>query len=530
MSVLPAIAVTALAWTGGPPADPFGVAAGVPPDVGLYVHVRDGAEIRAGLEGRPVLRWIESWLDRGQLPQAWQRLADAAQIESGPLIDLCLGRATTVVVRGRGDDREWAVLTEMDRASSAPLLERLAPLVLGPKHDMGLFHLADQDLLLARGDDIVVVAPDEHAALFHELVANLAEPPAASLADDPALQEARDLGAGRAGVFVRHAQPLGGWSAAVADLDGDRVRVRYVSHFEHAPFSTPVTTLSWDPSPLHSLPESMALGFIEPTDVIGGRLDAFLTAALGIPLIPAELGDNLGDRRITAVSEIEGRLEDPPFDLLMPTVARAYEVRDAEAAWGRLDNHMVRLVGALNRFGQGAFSLVPPDPATFRPGVPRSVNIGPLARWILGDLPGLDRVSLNWTVVPGPPAEAGGPPGGWCVIASDPRHLAEVAAALAAAPAVDEKAAWAGCGTVNGHRLARQLGTWRNQAGLLAPAQDVEALSETLTLMAELAHGIDRCWWRLCRPTAERVRLEAEVQLSPPDSSGSVGSDEPQAE
>jgi hypothetical protein len=296
------------------------------------------------------------------------------------------------------------------------------------------------------------------------------------------------------------------------------VSVRYASHFDNTPFSTPVTTLTWDPAPVRGLQGAMALGFIEPTDTISGRLDAFLTAALGIPLIPAELGDNLGDRRITAISEIEGRLEDPPFDLLMPTVARVYEVKDVETARGQLDNHVIRLAGALNRFGQGAFRIEPPDPATFRPGEPRSVNIGGLAQWILGDLPGLDRVSLNWMVV----AKAGGRPGGWCVIASDPRHLADVTKALAAAPADAEPAAWASCGIADGHRLARQLGTWRNQAGLLAPAQDAEALSDTLALMAELAHGVDRCWWRLRRPTAERVRLEAEVQLSPPDSSGSA--------
>jgi hypothetical protein len=519
MSPLSTIVVAALTWAGGQQVDPFGAAVFAPQDVRLYVHLQGAAEVRAELADRPVIHWIESWLARGQLPEAWQRLAVAADTDAGELFDLCLGRAMTVVLRGRDDEAEWVVLTEIDPQQSPDLLGRLSPLVLGPKHDLGLFHLPEQELLLARGDGFVLIGPSERPGLFHELIPNLTKPPPESLASQPAMDEARRLGPGRAGVFVRHAQPLGGWSVAVADLDGKRVRVRHASHFEHAPFTTDVTRLEWDPAPIRGLEETMTLGFIEPTDIVGGRLDAFMTAALGVPLVPAELGGNLGDRRITAISELEGRLQDPPFDLLLPTVARVYEVKDAETAWRQLDDHMIRLVGALNRFGQGGFQLEPPDPATFQAGEPRSVNIGALAKWILGDLPGLDRVSLTWTVVAAKAEADVGERGGWCVIASDPQHLDAVTEALAAAPPDGPKAArWANCGSADGHRLARQLGTWRHQAGLLAVAPDVEALQDALTLMAELANGVDRCRWRLCRPSAERVHLEAELELSPPDS------------
>ncbi len=520
MNPFPAIVVAAVTWTGGQQADPFRAAALAPPDVRLYVHMQGAAEVRAELSDRPIMHWVESWLDRGQLPDAWHRLADAAETEADELFDLCLGRAMTVLLRGRDDELEWVVLTEIEPRQSAALLGRLTPVVLGPRHDVGLFELPGQELILARGDGIVLIAPSQQPGLFHELIPNLTKPPAESLANVAAMAEARRLGPGRAGVFVRHAQPLGGWSVAVADLDEGRVRLRHASRFEHTPFTTAVTRLEWDPAPIQGLEQTMTFGFIEPTDIVGGRLDAFMTAALGVPLIPAELGENLGDRRITAISEIEGRLQDPPFDLLLPTVARIYEVKDTKAAWQQLDDHMVRLVGALNRFGQGSFRLEPPDPATFRPGEPRHVNIGVLAKWILGDLPGLERISLSWTVV-ATGAEAEGSSGGWGVIASDPQHLDRVATALAqAAPAGPTAAGWANCGTADGRRLARQLGTWRHQAGVLAAAPDVQALEDALTLMAELANGVDRCRWRMCRPSAERVHLEADLQLSPPESAG----------
>jgi hypothetical protein len=520
MSLLSAIVVAAVVWAGEERAGPFDAAAFAPPDVRVYVHVERAAELRAELADRPIMRCVESWIGRGQLPEAWRRLATAADAEAGQLFDICLGRRLTVLLRGRDDQTEWAVLTEIDSEQSAALLERLSPLVLGPKHDLGLFELREQELLLARGDGFLLIAPVERSGLFHELIPNLTKPPPGSLASEPVMDEAIRLGPGRAGVFMRHAQPLGGWSVAVADLEGEQVRFRHASRFEHAPFTTGVTGLQWDPAPIRGLEEMATLGFIEPTDIVGGRLDAFMTAALGVPLVPAELGANLGDRRMTAISEIEGRLQDPPFDLLLPTVARLYEVKDAEAAWRQLDDHMVRLVGALNLLGQGSFRLEPPDAATFRPGEPRQVNIGALAKWILGDLPGLERVSLNWTVVAAD-AEAQGPPGGWCVIASDPQHLRAVANALAEGPSAGPEAAgWANCGTADGRRLARLLGTWRHHAGLLAAAPDVEALDDALALMAELADGVDRCRWRLCRPSAERVHLEADLRLSPPESSG----------
>ena len=68
MSPLTAIVVAALTWTGGQQADPFRAAALAPPDVRMYVHLQGAAEVRAELSERPIMRWVESWLNRGQMP------------------------------------------------------------------------------------------------------------------------------------------------------------------------------------------------------------------------------------------------------------------------------------------------------------------------------------------------------------------------------------------------------------------------------------------------------------------------------
>lgn len=518
MSTLPAIVLATAACAGADAGDPFAAAAVVPPDVRLYLDVQGAAGLRRELAGLPVAQWAGSWLARGQLPQAWNALAEAAGADGAGFFDACLGRRVTILVRGADEPPEWAVLTEIE--SSGDLLERLSPLVLGPKHNVGIFHLPEQELLVARAEGRLLIAPEQRPGLFHEVAGNLARLPAESLAGDPAFAEARRLGPGRAGIFVRHAQPLGGWSAAVADVDGDRVRIRHASRFDHSPFQSDVTRLEWDPSPLGSLVERMILGFIEPTDNAGGRFDSFLMAMLGQPLIPSALGDNLGGRRITVLSDLEGRLQEPPFDLLLPTVARVYEVNDAATAWRQIDEHMVNLIDALNRLGQGAFHLEPPDPAAFRPGEPRSIEIGPVVRWLLGDVPGAGRVTLNWTVVGGD-EDACGPQGCWCVVASDPEHLNKVADALASLPQKETSLGrWTNCGVADGPRLAQHLGTWRDRPGLLAAAEDEDALREALGLLQGLANGVDHCRWRLWRPTAECVRTEAELILSPAESAG----------
>ncbi len=493
--------------------DPFRVAALAPADVRLFVHVEGAAELRCALQDRPIGRWVRSWLAQGELPGAWERLAESAGLSEAEFFDTCLGRQVTLMSR-RGDAGEWVVLTEIDPAASVALLRSLAPTVLAPRGDVSVFHLAEQELLLARVDDLMLIAPDDGRGLFDAMVPNLLSAPQQSLAEHAAVKRGCELGAARAGVLIRHAPPLGGWSVAVANLDDDCLTVRHASRFDNTPFRSRITELTWDPAPLRCLEGTGFLGFIEPTDTAGGPFDAFVATLLGEPLISQALGDNLGTRRITAISDVEGRLEDPPFDLLMPTVVRAYEIKDPARAWSQADTHMIRLIAALNQLGEGAFQLDVPDPAAFEPGRPRSVPIGPMARWLFGDVAGIDQTSLSWTV--------GGETTRWCIVASHPDHLDAVAAALdndtQGDPVAGEEARWTSCGVGDGKRLAQHLASWFTHAEALAAPDDVAATRDALNLLRELAHGVDRCRWRMKRPTVDRVEIEAEFYLSPPES------------
>ncbi len=502
--------------------NPFGAAALAPADVRLFVHIDDATQLRGQLQNRPIGRWIRSWLAQGELPGAWERLSAAAGLTEAEFFDRCLGRQVTLLSRRGEFSSEWVVLTEIEPQVSAALLRNLAPRVLAPRDDVGVFHLAEQELLLARAGRLVLIAPHDDRGLFDAMVTNLNRAPEHSLAQHEAVVQGTMLGMGlgndpgraRAGLLIRHRPPLGGWSVGVADLDEDRVTVRHASRFDSAPFRSRITEFTWDASPLRCLEGTGFLGYIEPTDTAGGPFDAFVATLLGEPLISQALGDNLGARRITAFADVEGRLEDPPFDLLLPTVVRAYEVNDAARAWSQVDAHMIRLVGALNKLGQGSFQLKVPDPAGFEPGRPRSIPIGPMTRWLFGDIPGIDQTSLNWTV--------SGVETSWCIVASHPDHLDAVARALATdtrcLPVAGDRGRWTTSGVGDGKRLAQHLASWSTHAETLAVPEDVAAMRDALNLLRELAQGINRGRWRMTRPTVETVTTEAEFELSPPDS------------
>ena len=511
MNALRVILLAAATVTGAATAaDPFRTAALAPPDVRLYLHVEEAAAIRDEIADRPVARWVERTLGKGQLREACAALAADAGVDGTRLFDLCLGRGVTVLVRGRDEAVEWAVLTEVDPQQIGPLLGRLAPRVLGSKHKLAILHLPQHELLLARSGRMLLVGPYPRSSLFYELVSNLTAPPASSLGSLAALAAARELGGGRLGLMVRHEPPMGGWSVAVADIRGPRVEIRHAARFDDAPFTGGLTALQWDMAPLKSLEEPTILAFVEPTDTGGGLLEGFVTAWLGEAAMTAEMRANLGPRRITTLADFDGRLEDPPFDLLFPTLARVYEVKDPAAAWAQLDRQMILLVERLSGLGP---DLDVPAPATFSAGEPRRVQIGALAKWLLGDLPGAERVSLNWAVVAGSEGESS-----WCIIATHPDHLRAVSEAIARPPAAPRRGAWASCGTADGRRLAEHLRSWRDQHTRLAAPPDAEAFRDALAMFSELAEGVDRCRWRLARPAVNRMRLEAELILSPPDS------------
>jgi hypothetical protein len=121
-------------------------------------------------------------------------------------------------------------------------------------------------------------------------------------------------------------------------------------------------------------------------------------------------------------------------------------------------------------------------------------------------------VSLNWTV-------ADTSAGKWFVIASHPRSLCDVVAALETgspgAPRFIGK--FESCGVGNGVRLERHLQSWSDAAPEFKPS-DVNQFRTTLRMMAELSGGLRACRWQLARPTDRDMRLDVQIELAAPES------------
>ncbi len=493
--------------------DPFQAASITPQSVRLYLHVQDAARLRAEVSDRPFAQWASNFLSKGQMPKAWDNLAIEAQLESAELFDTLLGKSLTLVVRDKGDAAQWAVLTEVEPEQTKELLAKWQPRVPGPRHKVAIMLLPEFELQIAHSGRMLLIGPTPQPDLFDEMVPNLSSPPFECLANEPAFKEARKLGGGDIGLYMRHDQPMGGWSVAVARLDSPNMKVRYAAKFDNAPFTRAPTKLTWDLSPIHNFRDETALAIIEPTDTASGQFDAFLQVVLGQAAYTPEMRQNLGPRQITTIAELDGLMQKPAFNLVLPIAARIREVKDADLAWDHLDQQLIGLAKSVNELSEGEVGIEIPNPSTFKPGQPRQIKFGSAAKWLFGDIPGLEQVTLNWSVVEGPL-------GAWSVVATDAKHLEEITAALTQEPIEEpDIGVWESCGLADGTRLASLARSWGNQADVLAEPEDVEALRNTLILLSDFGQGVKKLQWQMKRPSPDRMMLEANITFSPPDSS-----------
>jgi hypothetical protein len=495
----------------------FAAASAAPADATMYVHIRDGKLLRSELTRRPIGRWVESALAAGQVRDAWQTLAAHAGVTSDALFDACLGNHVTIVIRDDENGEspsEWALLTEVEVDHVRRIEGKLEPTLAGPRSGMRLMELPEHGLLLARHKQRLVVGSSQCRELFLQVVDGAAGRGKSTLATHPAIVRGQELGTGQAGILIRHAPPLGGWSVAVASLDGERIDVRHSARFDTAPWTRPVTKIECDFSPVVALEPRALIVMMEPTDVDGGLAEVFIEDYLGFQLLGREIEQTVGSRRVLTVGEEEGRTLERPMDLLTTTAGVAIEIEADEAALARIDEQMVRFSNRIATLGEGSFLIDVPNslPATG----PRQIDISPATSWFTGGFPIMRNITLNWNVAEGLDAS-------WLVIASHEHHLSELTDALAqTGPARPIVGRFDSVGTADGQRIGRHLRSWADGANLFVhedtPPKMTEDFKATMTLLSEFCSGISRCHWKLARPTPTEMRVDVQLFLSPAES------------
>lgn len=493
----------------------------------MLVTVENAAAIRAELEDRPIARWINAALLSGEAGRTWADLARHAGMTEMQLFDLCFGRRTTLITRTTGNESDWALMTEIDAATSARLLRTLRATSLGPRFGGSAYEVPEHDLLLVQRNDMMMVGPRPNAipkqrvaapSLLQEVASRLdARAAMPSLADAPAMTAARSLPKSNIAVYMKHDPPLGGWSVAAANLAGDRVTVRQFARFESAPFTRDLSELEIDLAALHAFEDRALLAIIEPTDTGRSQFETFTLSAIGEGIVSPAMRRNMAERRLLIVGEVEGRDEPEPFDLQAPTLSLCIELRDPTIAEEQLDRQMTALARRINQNAQGRFCLTIPEELAFVPDAPRAIDLSPAGQWVTGGLPLAKPLSLSWRIARGESAS-------WYVISSHPKQLDDTVRALGSVrtPGPDSPAAQRlrlhHGGVANGARISHHLRSWSDRADLLAMPDDMNELRETILLMSEFAAGVDRCRWRIARPARQEMCLEIELTLSAPES------------
>jgi hypothetical protein len=506
------------------PADPFADAAIAPADVTIYLHVENAAELRATLAERPMGRLLEHLIRRGELDAAWEKAAALAGIDGATLFDRWLGRRFTLLVRPEAEGADWVVLTEVREKDARDTLRPLKPRRRAPRYGRPVMEFPESDVVIAAVDDRFVIGPKRPGRLLAEMLPRVAgeEPPTESLAEveAEAIDKARALGAGTTGLYLRHGGFLGGWSVAVASVDGEHVKLCHAARFEHPPFDRPLTELRWNAAPLQALEDEALLVMMEPTDIGFGPVENFTHTVLKRRLLSEEMREQLGETRIITVGEIEGRQEPEPVDLLLPAGSVAIEIsnENTQRAVEMIDAQLVQVAHALADMGKGAFDLDVPATTSLKDGHARHVDLRPAIEHLGGGFPIMRSVSLNWSVAKRPDRS-------YYVIATHPQHLGEIVEALEQTETGPEcRGPWTSCGSLDGTRVAVHLQSFVDQAGLLVPDDegDAEAFREAMVVLSRLAEGMNRCRWRLARPQVETMRLEVDIELSRPASAAPV--------
>lgn len=498
------------------PDDLFADARLAPKDVRMYVHIEDVQQLRANLERLPISQWAEAILSGGQFLQAWSNLAQLAGVNSSGLLDILMGDDLTFMVRNSGSETQWVILTEVDDAKSERLLKRLKPRVHESRRGLSMYFLPEFKLLIARSEDgLMVICPQTRPQLFYDVLGRLEDDRRenlSSLAESRAVSKfARQLGPGQAGVYIRHNEPLGGWSVATLKFDGLKLHIQHRANFAQEAFSRPITKSEIDLATLDKLKGHALMAFMEPNDIGVGMVERFIQQTLGgEPLLSNGMRKCLGASRIFAIGETEGRLQEEQIDLQLPTAAIIFELKDVETAEKLLDARMLRLSRELNRFGKGKYQLDIPNRRDFISGEPRCLDLGPMTEYMGGGFPVMENIDLCWQVVE---AEKGS----YYVIATHDQLLSDTVLALETKnTTLPLRGNWANAGFTQGIRISNHLDSVARQASLFADPENVEEFIATIQLISKLAFGMENMAWKLKRPCPNQMYLEVDIDLTPP--------------
>lgn len=409
------------------PADIVSAAESLPADVDLIVVIENAADLRRGAAGAPLGGLAGALFEFADTRERWRDFSRTLGWPEDEAFDALLGRRAMLVGRGIWDGPpRWALLTEIDADAEARLRKRLpvAPRKIAWRTPVlsveARFELA---IIKGRQGAIALVAPNESAALFDELLATAAaRAPAArgpaALRDLRAIQAAHDIDSPQALFYTRLPPGVGGWAGAVAQLDGAWLRAAIIARPEQAP--DPVTP--WPMGEFNAMEKDALLAIMERASGAGARPGGLGAGAIGDLLWAAPdspLKPFLGDRHALAIYPAEGH---PGLDIVA-----AVQLTDAFAAAIAGDDMMNGLIQWFSeRVQKGAWRF------EFNGDFPEALRVATILPADQSAIPFVAERGLEvaWTYRR---SRREGDPSGWLVCGLNPQRVVRTADAIISA-------------------------------------------------------------------------------------------------
>jgi len=540
------LATQATAWCCDPEDDyeSFDMAEYVPADVTTYVNVCDGARLRSELAEIPLGSWLTKWTVSPDLVKAWTSLAVSAQLAGTDLFDTAFGEAFTLVVRGRGADAEWAIISKVDAERTHKLLRALRPRLIDYWRGMPVYDLPEHQLIVSRHDDTLLIGPRSarQRKLFETVCRAIVDDLDNPLEDDAAFEEAAELGSDALFVFVRHdetapTQPGPGsnnhefqlaarhigpgqrrgavrdpepavvsranWTAFTGALNGRELSLRHASSKPIFEVNRREGVEAWDMAPLAAISEHNVLALIKSVDQRDGLIDLVVEENLGGKQYHVAIRDQQSGRRILVVDEPDGSSR-------KVTVAQALELGCDEASIRDIEATLKGMNINIRNLDRGAY-LVQSNPIKSVSIITRSFEEygHDEVSAIFSGLPVMEPMPLEWTVAAGPTAN-------WCIMSNDHGKMVAMATALSEeSDASPEFGTWVSCGSGDGRRLAETLHK------LAVPGmadQPFAGLStrQSLGQITNIASVVDQFNWTLAQSSEGRLTLSVKLRLAKP--------------
>lgn len=495
-----------IATIGGAPleAELFAHARYVPRDVSFCVQIAQGGELAGLLREKGLADVLTRSVLSDEVTDVWSSLARASKVDEAALFAQLAGRRMTLLTRQVNGERQWAVISEIEQRAFERVTIELRAQILAGRNGFALRRLPEQQLLLAHRGSLMLVGPASGSSLLSEVLKLAGGEVIPSLAEDPVLGQIQDVPSGSVNLLVRHELPMGGWTAASMTLDDGRLRVQHASRFEASPLTGAPPAKPHDLALVRAFDDCAVVSVATPVSQTDGMAATFLRLVLLDEAMENQsLRRAIGDRIIWVVGEADGRLDNPRTETVLPTVAALIGLSsDAVIDADTLRPVMEKLAATLQRT---AGEIAPRTQSAKQPHGYR-IDLPQVGRALLPDTPGAESFSLNWSVVD---VDAGK----WWIVASHPRHLADVSAALSRADAAREiESVYTVWGAASGGRVADHLRGLRPTIRGLALPDDAPRIDTSVQRLIEIADVVERVEWRLSKPTVNELRGDIIIQ------------------